>query len=76
MSSFNLLESRTENSMSGNYQKIVCTGVQGNLYLKWVQYVWVSGGNAYLLTFTSQQNDFNSLVKVATNIMNTFSIKR
>lgn len=75
ITNFNQIESKTEIGKSGNYQKIVTIGNQGILHLKWVQYIWVVKGKGYVLTFTSQVNDYNSLVGVATKIMNTFTIK-
>lgn len=75
LANYHVIESKTEIGKSGIYQRIISSGTVGNLKLKWLQYIFVNEGTAYALTFTSQIDDFNSLIEVPTKIMNTFLIK-
>ncbi len=55
--------------------KIIYTGSQGQLNLKWEQYYWVKNEKAYVLTFTADQNSFGKQIEIVNSIMDSFKIK-
>ncbi len=55
--------------------KIVYTGTQGQLNLKWEQYYWVKNEKAYILTFTADQLSFDKQIEEVNSIMDSFKIK-
>jgi tetratricopeptide (TPR) repeat protein len=75
ISDFNLLDSKFESGKTGNFQKIIYTGSQGELKLKWLQNIYVSNGKAYILTFTAKVGDFETQLDIAQKILSTFTIK-
>ena len=63
--------------INGNYEfhKITYSATQGQFNLQFVQYCWIIDQKAYVLTFTSEQNQFDNYIKIGEKIMNTFKIK-
>lgn len=66
-----ILQSETD----GPKHKIVYTGSQGQLNLKWKQYYWVKNEKACILTFTADQLSFDKQVEDVNSIMDSFKIK-
>lgn len=58
-----------------DYHKIIYTGTMGQFKLKFQQHYWVNNGNAYVLTFTSEQTEFDNYQGIAQQIMDGFVIK-
>jgi len=57
------------------FHKIIYTGKQGIYDLKWHLLLWVIDEKAYILTFTSEKDQYNNYVKIAEKIMKTFKLK-
>lgn len=57
------------------FQKVIYTGKQQELLLKFIQYYWVINKKAYILTFSSEEMAFTKYADVAERIMNSFSLK-
>ncbi len=55
--------------------RIIYTGKQEPLDLKWLQYYWVVNEKAYVLTLTTETTQFDNYLAVGEKIMNTFKIK-
>lgn len=70
-----ILESKTLTKDDGDYYSISYEAKQGAYFLKWKQYYWVKGNRAYVLTFTSDKNSYDLLIKDADLIMNSFKLK-
>lgn len=64
-----------ESERAEDYHKIVYTGTMGQFKLKFKQYYWVLEGNAYVLTFTAEQSEFDNYAEIARQIMDSFKIK-
>lgn len=57
------------------YHKIIYTGEQGIFKLKFEQYFWVIDNEAYVLTLTCEENQFDEYQKLGEEILNSFKIK-
>lgn len=71
----NLIESKRLNENNKEFQRLVYTGRQGQYYLKWQQFYLVENNRAYILTLTCEEDQYDKYLPVATEIMNTFTIK-
>jgi hypothetical protein len=72
----NLIESKRLKTESGEYHKIIYSADQGIFHLKFEQYYWVTNDKAYVLTFTSEQNRFDSFKETGEKILNSFKLKK
>lgn len=70
-----ILESKRLKNTNGEYQKMVYTATQNNYRLKFLQYYWVAKQKAYILTFTAEQNKYDTYLNTAEKIFNSFKIK-
>lgn len=69
----NLQEVSSKRRHGLNYSKLIYSGTQNGFALKFVQYYWVEKKKAYVLTFTSEQNEFaNYWNNTAEKIMDSF----
>lgn len=59
-----------------NVQKLIFNGKQGEYDLQFEQYYMMRGPIAYVLTFTSEKNEFDKYQEVGEKIMNTFELKK
>lgn len=71
----NLIESSKKKKNGLEYQKVLYTGDQGGYKLKFEQYCWIKNGKAYVLTFTSEKDQFEDFKDVGEKILNSFSFK-
>ncbi len=71
-----LIESKREKKNSSEYHKIIFSGDQSALHLMFEQYYWVINEKAYALTFTTEQNKFESLKETGEKILNSFMLKK
>lgn len=55
--------------------KLIYHGQQGQYFLTFTQYFWVIGNNAYVLTFTTDRNQYDKYQKVGDQIMSSFKLK-
>lgn len=55
--------------------KLVYTGTQGQLKLKFVQYFWIQNERAYILTFTCEVQEFKDYKELGEKIMNSFVLE-
>jgi PsbP len=76
MKNCKIIESRNVKKGSQKYHKIIWTWDHETFNLKVEQYVWISAGKAYILTFSSEQNKFAQFQEVGENILNTFTLKK
>ncbi len=58
------------------YQKVIYTGKQGIYDLQFEQYYMLIAKKAFVLTFTSEESQFNNYRKVGEKILNSFKIKK
>lgn len=56
------------------YHMMVYTGDQGKFKLKYVQYYWVRNEKAFVLTFTSEQDQFEDYRETGLQILDSFSL--
>jgi len=70
-----LIESIRIKSESDEYHRLIYTGDQGNFNLKFIQYFWVKGEKAYVLTLTCENSKFFKYKEVGYGILNSFKIK-
>lgn len=57
------------------YHKIVYLGRQGQFDLKFDQYLWLIDEVAYILTLTSEEDEFKKYEAIGYEILNSFEIK-
>lgn len=57
------------------FQKLIYTGTQGVLKLQFEQYYWVENKQAYVLTFTTEESEFENFKTTGENILNSFVLK-
>ncbi|MFY7787543.1 MAG: PsbP-related protein [Thermoflexibacteraceae bacterium] len=70
-----LIESKRVKTEKGEYHKMIYTGEQGVFHLKFEQYFWIIDNKAFVLTFTSERDKFESFVAVGEKILNSFVVK-
>ena len=70
-----IIESSRVLNTTKNFHKLIFTGTQNNRKLKFEQYFWVVGDDAFILTFTSVANQFDDYQKEAEGILNSFVLK-
>lgn len=56
------------------FHKLVYSGKQGNGALKFMQYYWVIGEKAYVLTMTSTLEEFEEFLKDGQKILDSFKL--
>ena len=71
----NIIESKRLKINGHEFQKVRYTGDQGIFKLKFEQYYWVLNGQAYVLTFTCEKNQFETYKQTGEKILNSFRIK-
>ena len=67
-----VIESKRINTGALPYHKLIYTGKQGALNLTFEQYYWVIDGNAYILTFTCEESQFDAYKTTGEKILNSF----
>ena len=68
-----ILESNRLSKENIAYHKMIYTGKQGVYKLKFEQYFWVIESKAYILTFTSEESNYQKYKMIAETILNSFS---
>ncbi len=63
------------NERVGDYQKLIYEGEQAPFNLSFEQYYWVKNDKAYILTFTTETEQFSNYQEIGEQIMNSFQIK-
>lgn len=71
----NIIESERISNGDLNYHKLIYTCKQGICKLKFEQYFWVIENKAYVLTLTTEVEQFNSFQKIGERILNSFEIR-
>lgn len=59
-----------------SFYEMVYAGEQEGMTLKWKQYCWVENGNAYVLTYTAMAEEYDNYESTATQIMDSFKLKK
>jgi hypothetical protein len=70
-----ILESVRISGHTKDFHKLIFTGTQNGLKLKFEQYFWVVGDDAFILTFTSIDHQFEYFKKEGEGILNSFVLK-
>lgn len=70
-----IIESKRIKNGKDQYQKLIYMCDQGVFHLKFIQYYWVQKDNAYVLTFTCEQNKFMAFKELGENILKSFVLK-
>jgi hypothetical protein len=71
-----LLSSERMKKDGREFQKMVFAMTQGNLKLKILQHAFIVNGNAYVLTFTAEVDKFDYYKNIASDALNSFTIKQ
>jgi len=74
MKNSKVLENKRIKNTPRPYQKIVYTGEMNGFQFKWMQYYWVIGNKAYLVTLTTEESKFKQYEQTGMKIMNSFKI--
>ena len=75
MTNGNILESTRINSNGISSHKFIYRGKMGDFDFKFLQYVWILGEKAFLLTLTCEANEFDKYRETGEKIINSFKIK-
>lgn len=70
-----IISSERKNKDNKEYQKIIYVGKQGSYDFKFEQYYWVISNQAFVLTFTSEKEEFDKYQDIGEKILNSFRIK-
>lgn len=76
MTNGKIIESTRVTDNTLDYHKVVYTGKQGNLNLKFEQYYWVVRDKAFVLTLTCEENQFDEYKLKGEEILNSFKLKK
>jgi hypothetical protein len=60
---------------NSEFQKVIFTGDQGLFQLKFAQYYFIKDEKAYVLTFTSEQEQFENYKLISEKILASFILK-
>ena len=71
-----ILESNRTTVDDLSYQKVIYTGKQGIFNLKFEQYFWVVEDQAYILTMTSEESQFDNYQETGEKILNSFKLNK
>lgn len=63
------------NGTNGPFHKMIYTGKQGKLSLKYEQYYWLVNKKAYVLTLTCDVDHFSKYQQVGEQILDSFKLK-
>ena len=69
-----ILESKRIIGKPYNYHKVIYTGSQDVLKLKFEQYYWLVNNQAYILTFTTEESQFETLKATGERILDSFKL--
>ena len=75
MTNANILESKEVKVGKKTYHKIIYIGDFGPYHLKYEQYYYVELDKAYVLTFTSQQDTYETFKALGERILDSFKLK-
>ena len=56
--------------------EIECGFKYGDIEVKYIQYVWLENGKAYLLTYTDSKDAFGVHINLARRVLNSFKMSR
>ena len=70
-----IIENQQLGSNGKEFSRLVYTGKQGVFDLKFEQYFWVGKEKAYVLTFTTEENEYANYKSIGEKILNSFHIK-
>jgi len=68
-------ESKRIKNENVEYQRVIYTGDQGVFHLKFEQFYFITNDKAYVLTFTTEKDKFESLKETGEKILNSFRLK-
>ncbi|MGB3608104.1 hypothetical protein [Psychroserpens sp.] len=71
----NLISSERIKINNSEFQKLIYSAHLNNFDLKFIQYDFVKNNNAYILTFTAKEDEFEKYSSDMEKIMKTFEIK-
>ena len=70
-----LIESKRFKKDNSEFHELIYTGKQGIYELKWKQYFTIKNEKAYILTLTTEVEQFETYKTVGEEIMNSFKLK-
>ncbi len=70
-----MIENERLKSKGIEFQKMIYTSEQNNRQLQFEQYYWVKDDQAYILTFTAEENQFYAYQKLVEKILDSFKLK-
>lgn len=71
-----LIESKRMKNGTEEYHRMIFTGDQGMYHLKFEQHYWIKDENAFVLTLTCEQANFDDYKMVGEAILNSFTLKK
>lgn len=71
----NILSSERVKRDDGEFHKLIYTGKQGDFDLKFEQYFWLEDKEAYVLTFTAEEEQFDGYKATAEKILDSFRME-
>lgn len=71
-----IIESKRITTKDWSYQKVIYTGKQGIFNLKFEQYYWVVGDEAFVLTLTCEESQFDNYQVTGEMILNSFNLNK
>lgn len=70
-----IIDSKRLNKNNTEFQKVIFTGNQGLFQLKFEQYYFIKNKKAFVLTFTSKQEEFENYKFIGEKIIESFILK-
>lgn len=70
-----IIESRRMKGKNSDFHKMIYSGDKADMKYKFVQYYWIKNGNAFILTFSCDLNEFGKYKATGEAIMNSFELK-
>lgn len=71
----NLEKSERKNANGNEYHTVIFSANQGGRIMKFRQCYWIKNNKAYILTFTTLINDFDTYISTANQMMDGFVLK-
>ena len=67
-----IIDSERSNANGRDFHRILYAGIQGQYTLMFEQFYWIEGSDAYILTFTSKDDQYENYKETAKMVMESF----
>ncbi len=75
ISNFKTLENKEHKGNFGSFRTVIYTGNMGEMAIKWKQSIYIKNSTAYIISYTSLTDTYDSYDAITTKMMKSFIVK-